>query len=103
MIKVSVFYPNEEGKKFDMTYYLEKHMPLVQQLLSPACKKTEVDKGIGGGMPGSPAPYTAIGHLFFDSVEEFANAFGPNAPAIMGDIPNYTDIAPVVQVNEIKL
>ncbi len=31
MIKVSVFYPNEEGKKFDWEYYLNKHIPMVRQ------------------------------------------------------------------------
>jgi len=30
MIKVSVLYPNEKGKKFDMDYYGTKHLPLVQ-------------------------------------------------------------------------
>jgi len=33
MIKVSVFYPNTEGKKFDMAYYCNKHIPMVQQKL----------------------------------------------------------------------
>ena len=36
MIKVSVFYPNDTGSKFDMAYYLNKHMPMVQQKLSGA-------------------------------------------------------------------
>jgi hypothetical protein len=31
MIKVSVFYPNEKGKKFDMEYYLDKHVPMVRE------------------------------------------------------------------------
>jgi hypothetical protein len=31
MIKVSAFYPNEEGKKFDMGYYFDKHIPMIQQ------------------------------------------------------------------------
>ena len=31
MIKVSVFYPNEEGKKFDMDYYLNSHIPMVNE------------------------------------------------------------------------
>jgi uncharacterized protein (TIGR02118 family) len=31
VIKVSVLYPNTAGCKFDMGYYLNQHMPMVQQ------------------------------------------------------------------------
>ena len=33
MIRVSVLSPMGEGKKFDATYYLQKHMPLVRERL----------------------------------------------------------------------
>jgi uncharacterized protein (TIGR02118 family) len=42
-------------------------------------------------------------HLYFDSVESFQTAFGPHAGAIMGDIPNYTNVQPTIQVSEVKL
>jgi uncharacterized protein (TIGR02118 family) len=42
-------------------------------------------------------------HLYFDSIEAFQTAFGPQAQAIMGDIPNYTDIQPIVQISEVKI
>jgi hypothetical protein len=29
MIKLTAFYPNEEGKKFDMRYYFNKHIPMI--------------------------------------------------------------------------
>ncbi len=103
MIKVSVFYPNEEGKKFDMDYYLNSHIPMVQEKLGAALKGGTVDQGLGGAEPGSPATYIAMGHLLFDSVEEFQSAFGPHAEAIMADIPNYTDIQPTIQVSEVKM
>jgi uncharacterized protein (TIGR02118 family) len=103
MIKVSVFYPNEEGKKFDMNYYLETHIPLVRKLLGAACKNAAVEQGIAGGTPGSKATYVAMGHLFFNTVEDFMSSFGPNANVIMSDIPNYTDTTPVIQINEVKL
>ncbi len=103
MIKVSVFYPNEEGKKFDMNYYLNSHIPMVQEKLGAALKGGAVDQGLGGSKPGSPAAYIAMGHLLFDSVEEFQSTFGPHAEAIMGDIPNYTDIQPTIQVSEVKM
>ena len=38
MVKVSVLYPNREGTKFDMAYYLHHHIPLVRQLLGSALK-----------------------------------------------------------------
>ena len=33
MIKLSVMYPNGEGKTFDMDYYCNKHIPMVAGLL----------------------------------------------------------------------
>ena len=83
MVKISVMYPNTEGSKFDMAYYLEKHMALVRQLLGPAINSLSVDQGIG--LPGSPAPYAAIAHLSFDSVEQVQAALDTHGPALMAD------------------
>ena len=103
MIKVSVFYPNEEGKSFDMQYYCAKHIPLVQNCLGAALKNTAVEQGLGGAEPGSEASFTAMGHLYFDSVVDFQSSFGPHAESIMGDIPNFTDIQPTIQISEVKM
>ena len=62
-----------------------------------------VEQGLGGVAPGSPATYIAMGHLYFDSVEAFQTAFGPHSESIMGDIPNFTDIQPTVQISEVKM
>jgi len=101
MIKVGVFYPLTA--KFDWDYYLGKHTPMIQKLLAPAMKKVDIEQGLGGGGPGAPATYTAICNLHFESVEAFQQAFGPHAPTIMGDIANYTDVQPVVQISEVKM
>ena len=103
MIKLSVFYPNEEGKKFDMDYYLNKHLSMVKDKLGSALKNVSAEQGLGGTEPGSPPTYIAMGHLLFDSVEAFQNAFGPHIENIMADIPNYTDIQPTIQISEVKL
>ena len=103
MIRVSVFYPNHDGAKFDIAYYCDKHMPMVRRLLGPALKGMTIDHGIAGATPGAPAAYAAMGHLTFDSLEAFQNSFGANAQAIMGDIPNYTNVQPMVQISEVKL
>jgi uncharacterized protein (TIGR02118 family) len=103
MIKVSVLYPNRPGANFDMKYYCEKHIPMVQQKLGAACKRVAVEQGIGGAAPGAPAAFIAMGHLYCDSAEAFQAAFAPHTEAIMGDIPNYTDIEPTIQISEVKI
>ena len=103
MIKVSVFYPDHEGSKFDMDYYCRSHIPMVREKLGGACKGLAVEQGIGGATPGSRPGFIAMGHLYFDSMQEFQMAFAPHAEAIMADIPNYTDIQPTIQISEVKI
>jgi uncharacterized protein (TIGR02118 family) len=102
MIKVSVLYPATGGAAFDMNYYLNTHIPLVQDRLGAALKGVHVDEGIGAIAPGAPAPFAAIGHLLFDSVEAFQAAFGPHMAEIVGDVKNYTSIEPTVQISQVK-
>ena len=103
MINVNVLYPNREGTKFDVAYYLNHHIPLVRQLLGSALKGVSVEQGISGEGPGSPAPYVTTCHLLFDSVQAFQTSFGPHAQEIMGDIPKYTNSEAVIQIGEVKL
>jgi len=103
MIKVSVFYPNNNGTKFNMDYYCKSHIPMVQQKLGVACKGVAVEHGLSGATPGSRPAFVAMGHLYFDTAEAFETAFGPHAQEIMADIPNYTDIQPTIKISEVKV
>jgi uncharacterized protein (TIGR02118 family) len=94
-------YPNEEGKTFDMNYYSTKHMPMLKDLFGESLKLLEIDKGISGRTPNEPIPFLAIGYLYFDKLSDYQNAFGPNAEKILSDIPNYTNIQPVVLISEV--
>lgn len=101
MIKVTILYPNGDGKKFDMDYYTNKHMPMIASLLGDSLKLFEIDKGLSGRTPNDPIPYLAIGYLYFDKLSTYQNSFRPNAEKIRNDIPNYTNIQPVVQISEV--
>jgi uncharacterized protein (TIGR02118 family) len=103
MIKVSVMYPAGTNTKFNMDYYCASHMPMVRSKLGAALKGMAVEQGMAGGTPGAPPTYSAMGHLLFDSVADFQAAFTPHATEIMADIPNYTDIQPIIQISEIKM
>lgn len=102
-IKVSVLYPSGQGKTFDMDYYCNKHVPMVAELLGGAVIGATVEEGLSGGEPGSKPTYQAMGNLYFDSLESFQSSFGPNAEKIMGDIPNYTNITPLIQISKVTI
>lgn len=97
--RVSVLYPNQDGKRFDHGYYLNTHMPLAGRLLKPL--RYDVDRGLGGGAPGAPAPYVAGCHFYYASLADFQAALVPNIAEIQADIPKYTDILPIIQISEV--
>lgn len=101
MIKVSVFYPYSEGATFDMNYYLEKHIPLCQNIIGDALISCHVDQGIDGMMPGSCPTFATMCHLVFDLPLEDVKPFFAS-PTMASDVPNFTNIQPVLQVSEVK-
>ena len=103
MVKVSVFYPNRPGSHFDMSYYCSNHIPMVQRLLGAPLKNVAVEEGVAGAIPGSPPTYLAMGHLYFESIDAFVQAWGPQAQQIVGDVPNYTNCEPIIQISTVKI
>lgn len=103
MIRVSILYPNNPGSRFDFDYYLKTHMPESERLLGSALKGMSVERGLSGTAPGMPPAHIAMCHLLFESVDAFMAAFLPHADWLQGDIKNYTDIAPVIQFNQVEL
>lgn len=101
MIKVSVLYPHTPGARFDHDYYRDQHLPLVKACLGDALLRYTIDRGLAGGAPGAPPSFTAMCHLYCDSVDSFQRAFGPKAGQILGDVPNYTDLQPTMQISEV--
>lgn len=98
MIKVSVLYPNQPGVKFDMDYYTKRHVPLVLERCGDEVKPGGIERGAA-----PDAPYCAAGHLLFESPEVMARLFGQHMQEFMADIPNFTNVQPVVQISEVVL
>jgi uncharacterized protein (TIGR02118 family) len=103
MITVTVLYKNTDALKFNMDYYLNTHIPLVNKLLGAALKGVVVQHGISGGAPGSKPEFLVITQLKFESVDAYQAAFGPQAPAVMGDLPNFCNESPAIQVSDVRL
>ena len=100
-ITITVLYPNTRGSRFDLDYYLKTHIPLVEKSWGGSGLTTvKLLKGAGTPDPKTPAPFQVIAILGFESLAAFQSAAKESAAAIMGDIPNFTDVTPVIQINE---
>ena len=102
LFKVTILYPNGEGKTFDMAYYESKHMPMVAGMLGKNLKFYEIDKGIAGRTPNEKVPYLAVGYFYVKDVAEYNKAIGQNRDAVISDFKNYTNIQPVIQISEVR-
>jgi uncharacterized protein (TIGR02118 family) len=100
MIRMAVLYPQSDGSHFDVDYYTTKHMKLVRDRLQPlGMTDCGVDVGtetIGGG----PAPFAVIGYVVFDTLDQFHAAMDEALDELVADVPNYTNIQPLIQVSE---
>jgi uncharacterized protein (TIGR02118 family) len=100
MVVVTVVYPNGPEATFDGDYYLQKHMPLVKgRWAELGLTQVQVLKGIAQP-DGTPPAYMMMALLTFGSLQEFRNAGKAHGREIFADIPNFTNVQPVVQINE---
>jgi uncharacterized protein (TIGR02118 family) len=100
MIVVSVMYPGGSDATFDEAYYLKTHIPLVKERWTPL-GLTGVQLLRGAGTPdGSAAPYRVMALLSFGSLADFQAAGKAHGREIFADIPKFTSVQPVVQINE---
>ncbi len=101
MATISVVYPRSAGATFDYDYYQNKHLPLALSRWA--------DAGLVGGealigksaVDGSEPPFFAIGIIHFQSSDALSAALaGEHASEVIGDIRNFTDVQPIIQINE---
>ena len=60
-------------------------------------------QGLGGMVPGTPAPFVVLADLLFESVEAFQSAFAQHATEIMSDISNYASLQSMIQISQVKM
>jgi len=104
MIRVYVMYPRREGARFDAAYYAKQHMDMVRTAFDGyGLLDIRVDKGLVGNTSKSQPDYVCVGTLTFETMDGYKRAFRDHGAPLMADVPNFTDIQPVVQVNEAVL
>ena len=100
-ITITVLYPNTPESRFDVDYFVGTHIPLVEKSWSgKGLTSVKLLKGAATADPATPPPYRVITVLGFESLAAFKAAAKESGAAVMGDIANFTDVTPVVQINE---
>jgi uncharacterized protein (TIGR02118 family) len=97
LINVTVLYPNKDDAKFDFDYYAVKHIPMVTRLLA---NDIEVSKGISS-LTGARPAFVCTARIRIHSTQEFSASMARHSATILGDIPNYTNIEPIIQIDEV--
>ena len=100
---MTVMYPDREDAFFDMDYYQNKHIAMVKEKCGHVLRECTVEQGLGGPAPGSPPTYRVIARLCFDSMEDFQTYVAPYDPEFIADVPNFTNIVPVLQISEVVM
>ncbi|MCX6216637.1 EthD family reductase [Spirosoma sp.] len=101
MVRLTVLYPKTENSQFDLTYYLEKHIPLVKERLTPfGLTGVDMNEAITGGE--ALPPYAMITFLAFNTTDELEKGMGTHGAELLGDIPNFTDVQPLTQVVQVR-
>ncbi len=60
----------------------------------------EVEKGLEA-VDGEAAPYICVMHAELATIDGFKRGFEKHGEELSADVPNYTNIAPEIQISEI--
>ena len=102
MVRLTALYPSGPDARFDHDYYEGKHRNLVRELLTPhGLVRVEMERPLSG-FGGGPAPYIGCAHLYFTSVGELEAGFAAHGAELIGDIPNFTNVQPIVQIGSVS-
>jgi uncharacterized protein (TIGR02118 family) len=97
---LAVYYPWQADAKFDYDYYRDKHLKLLADLYGKSVGKMQVHKGLRKGDGSPPAFVTAL-TVEILSMEAYEAASKEHVAKLIADVPNFTNIKPTAQIEEI--
>jgi uncharacterized protein (TIGR02118 family) len=105
MFNISFLYEKKEGAVFNEDYFINTHIPMVLKLLSDkrGFKGVSVEVGLDIKEPNLASPFIAICQYYYDTIENFMNEYSYHENKISGDLVNYSDVKPIIQISQIKI
>ena len=97
-----IFYPNEEGARWDADYYRDGHMVLIMDLYgTEAIRRFEVRKGPEPAAGGPPSMFMGSVNFYIENQAAFDVAQAEHTATLLADIPNFSSVNPSVVTTEI--
>ncbi|WP_206363286.1 hypothetical protein [Sinomicrobium pectinilyticum] len=62
----------------------------------------KLTRGIAGRTGDDQVSFVAMGYFYINDIDEYNKVIARNMDTIRNDIPKYTNIQPVIQINEIR-
>jgi uncharacterized protein (TIGR02118 family) len=100
MYRLTVVYENVDKGKFDFDYYINKHLPLVKSRIGDSITRTVVCEGIKG-VSNEKEPYKAVVQVYLKNLEGLERGLETHGEEIMSDIPRFTNIDPVLNLEKV--
>jgi uncharacterized protein (TIGR02118 family) len=94
MISVHILYPKTDDSTFDMAYYTATHMPMLADALGDGCLSW-------GATTITSGTWAAMGWAMVTDQAAFDAAMATHGAKIMGDIANYTNVAPQLVIGDV--
>jgi uncharacterized protein (TIGR02118 family) len=97
---LTMLYPNKPGANFDFDYYLKRHIPWARTLVPDL--GTEIRRGISTPT-GDAAQFVCLCRFWIRSENRYREAMQNYGKHLITDLGNFTNIEPVVQIDEVVL
>ncbi|MGM9521794.1 MAG: EthD family reductase [Oscillospiraceae bacterium] len=98
---MTVMYPYSEGCRFDMDYYVNRHIAIHRQ--DPNVLGILVEEGKTPFRREGEPELVCAAHFFYESIGKLNESRTPEKAKIqLADIPNFTNIRPVNQISEVE-
>jgi uncharacterized protein (TIGR02118 family) len=100
---ITVVFPNDADAQYDVTYYVDKHMPRILEEWAKYGVTGWNVREFAPGPDGAKPIYAFGSDVFWTSKDKLGEAFaGPEGAGIMGDVANFSNKAPVFLYGDVK-
>lgn len=102
---ITVLYANSEddNRRFDVDYYVSKHMALVEKAWKAVGIQSWQVVKFTSLLNGAASPYYALAIVTFNSPDGANNALAAEGTKdVFGDVPNFSNLKPLLIMGDIQ-